>query len=59
MGKIKNVLIEIRELVDEGLNYDQIMECGTYPAEWVRQIIVEKRGPLEPFDDVEFEDVPY
>lgn len=59
MGKIKNVLIEIQELVEAGLSYDQIMACGEYPAEWVRQVIEESRGPQEPFGSMEFDDVPY
>lgn len=59
MGKIKNVLIEIQELVEAGLGYDQIMACGEYPAQWVRDIIEQNRGPQEPFTPTEFEDVPY
>lgn len=59
MGKMKDVLIEIQELVRHGLTFDQIMSTGDYPAAWVRDVFEQSRGPQEPFSDEEFEDVPY
>lgn len=60
MAKIKNLVIDVCELIDAGLSFDQVMECTDYPAELVRQVF-ERYGytdmPLP--ESYDFDDVPF
>lgn len=60
MSKIKDIIIDVTELMQAGLSFDQIVDCTDYPDELIRQVF-QRYGfsNLEVPEYFEFEDVPY
>lgn len=60
MSMMKHVVEDVMELMEAGLNLDQIVECTDYPVELVRKIF-EQYGftDMEMPVTAEFEDVPF
>jgi hypothetical protein len=59
MAKIKNMIIDVLELYESGLDFDKIMDCTDYPADMVRQILQQVGEYNDPIEEVQFDDVPF
>lgn len=59
MAKIKNMIIDVLELYESGLDFDMIMDCTDYPADMVRQILQQVGEYNDPIEEVQFDDVPF
>lgn len=59
MAKIKNMIIDVLELYESGLDFDKITDCTDYPADMVRQILQQVGEYNDPIEEVQFDDVPF
>ena len=59
MAKLKNMMIDVLELYESGLDFDMIMDCTDYPAELVRQILQQVGEYNDPIEEVQFDDIPF
>jgi hypothetical protein len=59
MAKIKNMIIDVLELYESGLDFDKIVDCTDYPADMVRQILQQVGEYNDPIEEVQFDDVPF
>jgi hypothetical protein len=59
MAKIKDMIIDVLELYESGLDFDKIVDCTDYPADMVRQILQQVGEYNDPIEEVQFDDVPF
>ena len=59
MAKLKNMMIDVLELYESGLDFDKIVDCTDYPADMVRQILQQVGEYNDPIEEVQYDDVPY